>query len=192
MSSRRIAILSLVLIPAVAFAQRGGAGGGFGGGRAGRTEDWNRIDKDNAGALQLSNKDLENISPIKLLIDKRKDLKLTDQQQKQLKDADDALKTRNQPLFKALDSLRAELKRPATSDDARPLTTRGEVTRVVGEVRANYEAALKDALALLDEGQQKTATELVGKQNEDAEKMLSEKLGGRGGGMGRGGRPPLL
>jgi hypothetical protein len=88
--SRSLSILTLCLIPTVVAAQRSGGLGAsdrFGGGKAGREADWDRINSENAGELQLSNKDLEGISPSKLLIDKHKDLKLTDHQQKQLKDS---------------------------------------------------------------------------------------------------------
>ena len=49
--------------------------------------------------IKLSNKDIENVSPIKLLIDKRKDLKLTDDQLAKLKDREDKLKESMKPSF---------------------------------------------------------------------------------------------
>lgn len=192
MVSRSLSILTLCLIPAIAAGQRSGGSGGsdrFGGGKAGREADWDRINGENAGGLQLSNKDLESISPIKLLVDKRKDLKLTDDQQKQIKGMESPLKEKNQPLFKALDSLRGEMKRSQYSQEARPVATRAEVVRVVSGIRENYAAALKEAMALLDDAQRTTATELAQKQTDDADKMVREKLGGEGG-MRRGGPPP--
>jgi hypothetical protein len=190
MPSRSLSILTLCLIPTIVAAQRSGGSGAsdrFGGGKAGRQADWDRINGENAGGLQLSNKDLEGISPIKLLIDKRKDLKLTDDQQKHLKGMEAPLKEKNQQLFKALDSLRGEVKKAQYSQDARPVGTRAEVVRVVGEIRENYAGALKDAMAIFDDTQRASATELAKKQTEDADKMVREKLWGEG--EHRGGPP---
>ena len=190
MQSRSLSILILCAIPTIVAAQRSGGSGSsdrFGGGKAGREADWDRINSENAGGLQLSNKDLENLSPIKLLVDKRKDLKLTDDQQKQLKAMEGPLKEKNQSLLKMLDSLRGEVKRAQYAQDARPVSTRAEVVRVVTEIGENYAAALKDAMTIFDDTQRASATELAKKQTEDADKMIREKLGGAG--ERRGGPP---
>jgi hypothetical protein len=199
MITRRFAVLALVLIPALASAQRGGGGRGGSGGFGKKDEaDWNSLGRGNAG-LQLSNRDVENISPIKLLIDKKKDLKLSDDQVKRLKDLESTLKDKNDGPFKALDSLRRETRNTGGSADearARMMSTRQGVMSTVATIRGNYEGSLKDAMPVLDDTQQKTATELVAKQAEEAEEMLREKMrGGRGGGgdEGRaGGRPPRV
>jgi len=114
---------------------------------------------------------VENISPIKLLIDKRKDLKLTDEQVKQIKNVESTLKDKNQGLFKALDSLRKEIKSGSQSDDgrSRAMNAQREVMGVLGDIRTNYDAALKEAIPLLDEAQQKTANEALQKQRDLAD-----------------------
>ena len=159
---------------------------------------WDSLGKRPSG-IQLSTRDMENISPLKLLIDKRKDLKLTDDQLRQLKDLEGTSKDQNQPLLRALDSLRKESRpstRPSDDDRTRMMSVRREVTGVVKDIRTNYDASLKDALAVLDESQRTTANGLLQKQSEEAERMLGEKLGGRSGGEPggeggrRGGRPP--
>ena len=92
MRPTKVALLSLVLLPAVALAQRGG--GGSSRTRGEKSADWNSVENANKGAVKLSNRDLENISPIKLLIDKKKDLKLSDDQVNKLKELDGKLKER--------------------------------------------------------------------------------------------------
>jgi len=199
MFSTRIAGVVLILIPAIASAQRGGGGkgGSFGGDKQANYDKMGGT----SSALQLANRDLEDISPIKLLIDKRKDLRLADDKVKQIKELEGKLKDKNEPSFKALDSLRKEMKPSATpSDDdrTRMMSARSAVMAAVADIRSNYGASVKEAMALLDEGQQKTANEMLQKQTADAEEMLREKLNGRRGGgdtdgaaAGRKGRPPV-
>jgi hypothetical protein len=188
MFSRKIAILSLlVALPTIASAQRQRSSFG-----RDAEPNWDELGK-GSGGLQLSNKDLENISPLKLLIDKRKDLKLTDDQLTKLKDLDGKSKEQNVALFKTLDSLRKETKpstRPSDEDRTRIMSARREVSGVVKDIRSNYDASLTQALPVLDESQRSTADGLIQKLNEEAEKMLREKMG-RGGASGgaEGGSP---
>jgi len=195
MFRRTLTVVFLLSIPAIAAAQRGGGGGRV---RGETKENWNEILNENAAGLKLSNKDVENISPVKLLIDKRKDLKLSDAQTTQIKDIESKLKEKNAPLYNTLDSLRGVLKAPAgggaPSDEyrARMMLARDGASETVRSIREHYAGGLKEAVALLDESQQKTANALVEKQQTEAEQMLREKLGGRGNpedGGGRRGRP---
>jgi hypothetical protein len=180
MRHTKVALLSLVLLPTIGLAQRGGGGGSRQRGDA--KTDWNSVES--RGGIKLSNKDVENISPIKLLIDKKKDLKLSDEQVNKLKELEGKLKETNEPSFRALDSLRhaVQLRTGDTTDIGRDRMTsaRQAVGAVVSTIRGNYESSVKDAMPILDETQRKTATELLGKQNQEAEDMLREKLGGRG------------
>lgn len=175
-------LVTLVLLPAVAFAQRGGMGGsGSSRVRGDPNADWKAVLGANAGGVKVSNKDIENLSPLKLLVDKRKDLKLSDDQANRLKDLQTKLAGQNEDSFKALDSLRRAsqppAKEPNEDDRARMAAARRGFATVVGTIRDSYEAALKEALPILDEGQQKTAGELVEKQRKDADEMLHDKLG---------------
>ncbi len=179
-------LASLSLIPVVASAQRGGGGAGGSRVRGDPKADWQSVLGSNSGGIKLSNRDVENISPIKLLIDKRKDLKLTDDQLNRLKEFDTKLKDENKDSFQALDSLRRMAQPPAhePNDDDRSRMTTGRrlVAATVATIREHYDAALKDALPLLDEGQQKAANELLDKQRREAEEILRDKLGGPGRG----------
>jgi hypothetical protein len=183
MTASRILILCLALMPAVASAQRGGGGGGGGGRVRGEKEaDWNSITNGNKGGLKLSNRDVEDMSPIKLLIDKRKDLKLKDEQVDRLKELEGKLKETNAPSFSALDSLRKAaqppMHEPSDDEQRRMMDARRGVGAVVGTIRQNYDASLKDALTMLDDGQRTAANELLEKQRKDAQETLRDKMGG--------------
>ncbi len=180
----RIAAVALLLIPALASAQRKKMGD--------VPDPWNDIKKQSNAGIQLSVRDIEDMSPIKLLADKRRDLKLTDDQQKQIKDIDAKLKETNKPLLKMLDSLKSESKPKAATannvlseDDAHTQAVMNDFMAALGIVRTNYEASLKEAMALLDAAaQQPKAQELLAKQAKDNEETLKDKLGARGAMMG--------
>jgi len=183
MRHTKVALLSLALLPTVALAQRGGSGG-MSRQRGEKSADWNSVD--GKGGVKLSNRDIENVSPIKLLIDKKKDLKLSDEQVNKLTELDGKLKETNDPSFKALDSLRRAAQPPLRAGDPsdedrdRMMSARRGIGVVVGTIRGNYESSAADAMAILDETQKKAAEELLAKQKEEAENMVREKLGGRG------------
>jgi hypothetical protein len=196
MFSTRVAVLVLALVPASVFAQRGGGGRG---GRMGGGEEGGH--GGGSSMLRLSNGDVEEMSPIKRLIDKRKDLNLTGDQVKQLKDLESEMKTRNEHLFKQLDSLRKDMTvsgSPTDEERAKMVSDRDAVTEVVGNIRLSYNETLKRAVERLDDTQRRKADELVQQLNGEADKTLQEKLnGGRGGrdengGGGRRGRPPAV
>lgn len=194
MLRRFLALLACLAIPTLAFAQRGGGGGGGGGGRqrGDPRADWSSLNGGFAG-LQLSNRDVEEMSPLKLLIDKRKDLKLTDEQLNGLKDVEQKLKATNEPSFKALDSLRNTMRArngtPSDDDRERMASARRSVPLVVATIRENYASALKDATGLLTDAQRDDVAKLVDKQSRDADQVLNEKLNARKPGGGDASRP---
>jgi hypothetical protein len=178
---RRILLASLVLIPSVAVAQRGG-----------RTQADKKTDlfdkKDDAATPKgptLRVRDVEDQSPLKLLIDKRKDLKLSDAQVSQLKSAEDKLKEKNAPLMQAVDSLVHEMRFAAASqaDQARERgrNARAGLMETLQTVNANYDASAKEALATLDAEQQAKANEMIEKQRREGEKTIRERMSSGGG-----------
>jgi hypothetical protein len=196
MFNSRLAFLVLALVPAAVSAQRGMGGGGMrgGGGRSGGQEG----SHGGNSMLQLSNGDVEEMSPIKRLIDKRKDIKLTDDQVKQFKDLETEMKARNEHMFKQLDSLRKDMAfsgRPSDDEFTRIANDRQSVTDLVGNIRLSYNETLKRAMEKLDEGQKPKAQELVDQLNKDSDQTLEKKLNGggeRGNGGRRGGPPPAF
>lgn len=179
---RRLALLTLALLPAVAPAQRGRD--------RGTKDNTGELIRTSSVGLRLTTRDLEEISPIKLLTEKRKDLRLTDDQTKQLRELDAKLKEATRAPLRKLDSLRTAVRPRVGVDTAeervRLAIAREEVRVLVGEIRAHYDAALQQALPLLGEEQRTKAAELVQKQKREAEEMLREKLGP--GGPATGGR----
>ncbi len=187
MYKRSLSIALMISLPALALAQRGG------GGSRGMRSDTSSPFNNSGSTIKLSNKDLENVSPLKLLIEKRKDLKLTDDQLAKLKDREDKLKESMKPSFGALDSLRrvaAPAGRTADEGDkARMLDTRRQFALVLTGIRSQYDDAASEAIATLDPTQQKQATDLVQKQKTEADDMIRDKFGsgpGTGGGGGSG------
>ena len=186
MSRRFLIIATLIALPStqptIAAAQRS------------RTQSDRRtelFDKDSSRqnlAPAVRARDVEDQSPIKLLIDKRKDLKLTDAQSSQLKDSEAKLKDNNAPLLKAIDSLARDLRSAmgGSSDDARERArnARMALMSTMGEIRANYDASAKESLATFDAEQQTKANELLDKQRQDAEKYVQERVGVGGGRRG--------
>lgn len=178
---RATLLATLLVLPSLVVAQRGA--------RSQADKRTELFDKDSSSRLPpvLRVRDVEDQSPIKLLIDKRRDLKLTEAQLSQLKDSESKLKEKNAPLLRAVDSLARDLRSGmgSQSDDARSRArnARMGLMTTLSEVRANYDASAKDAVATFDADQQIKATELVDKQKQEAEKLLQERIGvgARGG-----------
>ncbi len=182
-------LLLLAAIPTLAAAQRGNS-------RRDRGTDanWDEITR-RAPTTILSVREVEAMDPLRHLLAKRKDLKLTDAQFAQLKAMDDSAQVRDEPLLKQLDSLRREMRPAGQMDDVQRLrlqVVRRNFAETVERVRENYDAVAAAALPALDEAQRTQAAELLAKQKAEADKVVAEKLGsGRGpAGGGGGARPP--
>jgi hypothetical protein len=174
---RTLALVTcLAVLPAVTFAQRGG------GGRTQADRHTPLFDKDaGPSGPTLRPRDLEEQSPVKLLIDKRKDLKLTDEQVNALKAAESQLKDKNAPLLKAIDSLVREMKPPLNPSDeskARMRDASAGLASTIRDIRANYDEAVKPILATLEAESQAKANDMLAKQKEEGEKTVREKMGG--------------
>jgi hypothetical protein len=175
---RRLAITALLFVPAISLAQRGG--------RTQADRKTPLFDKEEAPkGPTLRVRDIEDQSPLKLLIDKKKDLKLSDAQVSQLKDSETKLKDVNAPLYKAVDSLIRDMRTGSASPNdqakAKLRDARVGLMDVLKELNKNYETPLNAVLTALDAEQQAKAKELLDKQRQDGDKMMREKLGGSGG-----------
>ncbi len=180
MIRRNLLLASLLVLPSVAVAQRGGRV---------HPDGHTSNDEITPKGPALRVRDLEDASPLKLIIDKRKDLKLNDAQLSQMKDAEKKMKEKTDPQLKAIDSTLHEMRppvgTPSDEDKVRLRNAREGVSTALGGLNTTYEAAAKEAIALLDPDQQAKATELVTKQRDETAKMIREKLSGgerRGGG----------
>ena len=186
--ARMVALM--LLFPAVTFGQRGGGGGGRS--DRGTKSNFDEMRNENRPTVQLTRGDVEDMNPLHLLLDKRKQLKLTDDQQRKLKEQESALKEKNQPFFKQLDSLRQALTlRPGVDADmekARLSIARESFVSVVKTVRDNYAESATGAVSLLDDSQKTIASELFAKLTKDSDEEVQKKLGQ--GGFGGRDRPP--
>jgi hypothetical protein len=176
--TRRLAIVALLFVPAISLAQRSGRT------QADRkTPLFDKEEMPKGPTLRV--RDVEDQSPFKLLIDKRKDLKLSDAQVSQLKDSETKLKDVNAPLFKAVDSLIRDMRNgsasPSDQSRAKVREARSGLMDVLDQLKGNYDTPVKDALAQFDAEQQTKAKEFLDKQRQDGDKMLREKLSGGGG-----------
>ena len=172
MIRRLLVTTTLLVAPSILLAQRGG-----------RTQADKRTElMDKAEipkGIDVRVRDLEDQSPLHLLIDKRKDLNLTDAQLSQLKDAEEKLKEKTAPTLKSADSLIRATRLTASSSDAeksRAQSARGTLMEVIKTLNESYDAARKDAVALLDAQQQPKANEMLDKQRQDAEKFLRDRM----------------
>ncbi len=186
-----LAVLAFCVVPSIADAQRRSMGGS-------KEADWNAIAEKSAPAgPTITAKDFEKVAPFKALLDKKKDLKLTEAQMATLTTANSGLMAANADRFKALDSLKKEAKPktsgdPSAEDEAHLVIAREALQGVVRDIRASYEEAAKN-LEGLDDAQKATATSVLAKNTEQMQEMLRDKMGGRGGAPGGGGRgrPPV-
>lgn len=176
---RPFLMLSLLVLPSIASAQKSQASAGSS----------MKIDLDTTHSPKgptLRVRDMEDQSPLKMFVDKRKDLKLTDAQLDQIKAADKALHDKNAASFNAIDSLLHVMRSAAGSqsdaDRGRGRLARAGIMVAVGDINTNDEAAAKEQMASFTPEQQTKATELLARQAEDGKKMLRDRLGGGGGG----------
>jgi hypothetical protein len=172
--TRRLLIAAALLIgPNILLAQRSG--------RTQADRKTELMDKqETPKGVDLRVRDLEDQSPLHLLIDKRKDLKLTDAQLSQLKDAEGKLKEKNEPLYKSADTLIRQTRLTSDASDQEKFKARAARSNLMEAIKTlneNYDAAAKDAVALLDPDQQTKAKEMLDKQKAESEKFVRERLG---------------
>lgn len=176
MNRKLFLLATLAVLPSLAAAQRGG------GARTQADKPVDMFSKEDEQSMRptLRLGDLEDQSPLKLLIDKHKDLKLTDAQLADFKTRESTLKDKSVPTLKLADSLINQLHSSSSSDDARAKArfTASALGHVIESLRATYDSAGTDAVAALDAAQQPKAKELLDKQKEDGTKMLQKKMGG--------------
>lgn len=175
--------LVLLLVPLVGDAQRR---------QRGDPVKWDKV-TETAAPTVLTVKEVEAMDPVRHLIAKRRDLKLTDAQVARLKAMDDSANVRDAALIAAMDSLRREMRPKGQMDDMQRLrlqVVRREFAATVVKIRENYAAAAAAALPELEEPQRPAAEALLAKQKDVADKVVEEKLGGAGGGGGAPSRRP--
>lgn len=191
MFKMRYLVLAAALVP-LCFPADASAQGStkerFGGAKG---TDWGKVADKKAPVFSLTSGDLEKISPLKMLLGKKKDLKLTDAQTASFTDANDKLMASNAERFQVVEEFR-KASRMATSDPsadelARNALTRESAMQAIADIRLSYDAASKIAVESMEAEQQAIAAKLLEKHDEDVQKSMTEKMGGMGG---RGGARP--
>jgi hypothetical protein len=206
MTTRKFSLIALLLIlPLTLHAQRrrGGDAGG-GGASAPSADDCGTASTDGrnrgftagggaADAKKMMNcmkdspslsKDLQKANPVEFLLDKKKDLAVTKDQEKEIKAINDELKESIKPFLKAIDSVSRENKKTGDYAPTQGQMMMGQqLTRSsVDSVRARYDAAAEAAVGKLSEDHRQAATDML---KQEREEQMRNARGSRGG------RPPV-
>lgn len=193
MTSHRLSLLALLLIVPVALdaqGRRGGGGGSAGGagagggappaddcraasgggrglGAGGDAAAANRMIRCMSESPSLS-KDLQKANPIETLLDAKKDLGLSKDEEKELKTLNDDLKDAVKPFFKSIDSVVRENKKEGdyAPTQGQMMLGRSLTRESTDSVMTKYRAATEAAIAKLAEPHRQAATDLLQKQME--------------------------
>ena len=172
---RASAVAALLLIPTLAEAQRTNRGK--------VPADWDRTDTAMGRPVPaIKQNEIEKMSAVHILVDKKKDLKLNDEQLTKLKELGKAEETQNLALYERIDSLRLAMRRRAGEDGdqerARATVARQDMLAVLRQIRSNYDSTFKMCTPILTEEQMKLATSMVEEEREEADADLRQKIGG--------------
>jgi hypothetical protein len=172
-----VALIALFLVPTLAQAQRK---------MRGEPEaNWKEIDRSVQANVRISKGDLEKLSAIRTVAEKKKDLRLTAEQLAKIDELTKQEASVMEPHFKLVDSLKLAARwrqgQDSTQERARTTLARQELMSAVRVIRSTYDSTFQFALPVLDETQQKAVAEHVQKEREDADEEIQKALGGRGG-----------
>jgi hypothetical protein len=153
-----VAVAIGLVLPMVASAQRGGRSGGGGGG--------------GSAVAVMSKKDVEELDPVKLILEKKKDIKIDEAQKVQIEAMYKPLNKTFDSLFKIVDKAQFDgqaLRKNSAGDqsiatrlkicDANQVTQKAYV-----ELREAYTKGGADVLAILRDDQKAKANEILGEQ----------------------------
>jgi len=192
MRNRLIATVLVACIPAVSFAQRTRGGGDPSGSPA-------SAPASGGSAKTPSSRDLSDLNPASLLIDKKKKASLADSTVAQLKAVEKKINERNAAFFASYDSTRkwtmplasgsAASSRPGFSPGDAALSTSTSSTgeqqkmqasmrdlkAMMADFRERHNADVSDALGVVPDAQKKAATDLLDGQNKDVDKLVGGK-----------------
>ena len=189
-----LALAFVAIVPAAGFAQKGGAK---------TPDDPNALSSSSggggsAGAKTPSSRDLSDLNPASLLVDRRKKLSLADSTVTQLKAIQKKINERNSQFYSSYDSTRKwtmSLSSSSSSQAAAGLhggTTDSKLTSggaspaeqakmqsslrdlrvMMVDYRERRKADVADALSVIPEAQKKAATDALDAQDSELEKLL--------------------
>ena len=134
-------------------------GGGRRGGRGGRSDSGNESAKDG----QLKSGDIQKLSPAKVLLDKRKDLKLDDAQKAQLETIASRYDWNTRVFVTVVDSLQVVPGGPKGS----------ALVEALRSVRQEFDTASAHSLSVMTDAQRSQAAKLIEKPAADIEGQLA-------------------
>lgn len=177
MLSRSIVALALlVVLPANAFAQRGGGSKAASAPKPIPTP----------SVRYPTVRDIEDHNPASLLVDKRKKLSLGDSTVTQLKALEKAIKERNALTLSMYDSVRRKISGSFAQDDTNATLglqmenqrNKAGLRNLFGELSDRRRKDAQDALALVPESSKKPAADLLKDQEEEFDRLMpSERRG---------------
>jgi hypothetical protein len=193
MRTRLCAVVLAACIPAAAFAQGRTRGGSS---DPAPPPASSAPSGPSSAAKAPSSRDLADLNPATLLIDKRKKASLADSTVAQLKAVEKKIKDRNAPFFATYDSVRkwtmpladkpSSRALGADAQSAAPTVSPGEQARMqssmrdlrglMADFRERHKADVTDALGAVPEAQKAAATDLLGQQDAELAKLIG---GGR-------------
>jgi hypothetical protein len=187
------ALVSTVCIPSLVFAQgkRGGSDPATPGSSA---------PAPSSSAKLASARDLQDLNPATLLIDKKKKASLPDSTVAQLKAVEKKINDRNAQFFATYDSVHKWTKplgstaavasgagmhggavdqsltasTSSAAEQAQMQSATREVRKMMAEYRDRHSADMTDALAVVPDAQKKAATDLLSSQNGDLDKLIGK------------------
>ena len=185
--------LSVAVMPSMVFAQKGG-----GGAPAAPAS----TSSPTAAMVKLpSARDLQDLNPASLLIDKKKKASLPDSTVAQLKAVEKKINERDKQFFATYDSVHKFTRNmaadngpaggsqmmhggqgdskltsggPSTAEQAQAQSAARELRKMMAEYRDLHSADVTDALAVVPDAQKKAATDLISAQNGDLDKLIGK------------------
>jgi hypothetical protein len=176
----RTLLVAAVLVPSLALAQRGGG--------RGRSDDTPAGPRTAPQRPMPTARDIEEMNPASLLVDKRKKIGLADETVSALKTLAASIKERNKSALSAYDSVRRKVRpsnfgdktsqAPSTAEQQDMRQAMTAMRQIVQSLRAQRIVDTEETMKLVaDETQKQKAIEFLKDQDEDFDKMLP---GGRG------------
>jgi hypothetical protein len=189
MRSRLIAVAMTVCIPAVSFAQKGGKAGPEG------TPASSSSSGASIAMRAPSSRDLADLSPAALLVDKKKKASLADSTVNQLKALAKQFEERNKAFYAAYDSTRRwtlpisdnsstrkmkdltataqqQMQSASPAEQEKMQSSMRDLRIMMTEFKVRRMTNSEEALKLIPEAQKKAAADLLSQQDTDLDKLI--------------------
>ena len=191
MRTRLFAVALTVCIPAAVFAQKRGGGGDD---KTGPPAPAPSASSSSAARTPTS-RDLADMNPAALLVDKKKKASLADSTVAQLKAVARKIEERNKPFFTTYDSVRKwtipladnvsaramkdlsttaqqQMSSSSPAEQAKMQSSLRDLKNLMTEYKSRRETDIADALAAVPDAQKGAATALLSQQNDDLDKLI--------------------